>query len=189
MDLNSILGVLAAGSAANQIGQQFNIESNKVSSVITAALPTLIGAMQKNASTEGGANALSKALGDHAGDSIFNMGSVNLADGGKILSHILGSNTNSIFSALAKQTGTNSNQVSNILSAIAPTLLGLLFKGQKSSNTSAGGLGGMLGAILSSGGASSGKSSSGLGLGTILGAALSDKDGDGTPDILGGLFK
>lgn len=188
MDLNSILGVLAAGSTANQIGQQFNIESNKVSSVITAALPTLIGAMQKNASTEGGANALSKALGDHSGDANFNMGSVNLTDGSKILGHILGNNSNSIFSALAKQTGTSSSQVSSILASIAPALLGLLGKGQKSSNTSAGGLGGMLGAILS-GGASQKSSNSGLGMGGILGAALSDKNGNGTPDILEGFLK
>lgn len=188
MDLNSILGVLAAGSTANQIGQQFNIESNKVSSVITSALPTLIGAMQKNASTQSGANALSKALGDHSGDTGFNMGSVNLTDGSKILGHILGNNTNSIFSALAKQTGTTSNQVSSILASIAPTLLGLLGKGQKSSNTSASGLGGMLGAILGGGGASS-NTGGGFGMGSILGAALSDKNGNGTPDILEGLLK
>ena len=184
MDLNSILGVLAAGSTANQIGQQFNIESNKVSSVITAALPTLIGAMQRNAATEGGANALSKALGDHSGDANFNMGRVNLTDGSKILGHILGNNSNSIFSALAKQTGTSSSQVSSILASIAPALLG-----QKSSNTSAGGLGGMLGAILSSGASAKGSSNSGLGMGGILGAALSDKNGNGTPDILEGFLK
>ncbi len=187
MDLNSILGVLAAGSTANQIGNQFNIESNKVSSVITAALPTLIGAMQKNASTEGGANALAKALGDHSGDTNFNMGSVNLTDGNKILGHILGGSSNSIFSSLAKQTGTSSNQVSSILASIAPTLLGLLGKGQKSSNTSVSGLGGMLGALLGGGGSSN--SGGGMGMGGILGAALSDKNGNGTPDILEGLLK
>ena len=183
MDLNNILGVLAAGSTANQIGKQFNIESNKVSSVITSALPTLIGAMQKNAATESGASSLAKALGDHSANTSFNLGKMDLTDGSKILSHILGNNTNSVIAALAKKTGTNNNQVSSILAAIAPTLLGLLGKNQKTSNTSVSGLGGMLGAILGGGG------SSNSGMGSLLGAALADKDGDGKPDILGGLFK
>ena len=177
MDLNSILGVLAAGNTANEIGQKFNIDSKQVSSVITSALPTLIGAMQKNASTESGASALAKALTDHAGDSTFNLGKVDMTDGSKILSHILGNNSSSIFSALAKQTGTNSNQVSTILAAIAPTLLGLLGKGKQANNT--GALSGMLGSLLG------GSSSSGMG--SLLGAAMADRDGDGKPDILGGL--
>ena len=41
-----------------------------------------------------------------------------------------------------------SSQVGNILSAIAPMLLGLLGQGQKKSNTGAGGLGGLLGGLL-----------------------------------------
>lgn len=179
MDFNSILGALTAANTANEIGKQFNIDSNKVSSVITSALPTLIGVMQKNAATEGGASALAKAMSDHAGDAAFNLGKVDLTDGSKILGHILGNNTTSIFSALAKQTGISSSQVGNILAAIAPALLGLLGKGKQANNAST--LGGMLGGLLGGG--------SNSGMGGLLGAAMADKDGDGTPDILGGLGK
>ena len=150
MDLNSILGALTAGSAVSDMSKQFNMNSNQVSSVIKGALPTLIGAMQQNTSTANGAQSLEKALLSHLGDGI-NLSSASLADGGKILGHILGGNSNSTFSALAKKTGTSSSQVSSILSAIAPALLGLLGKGQKSTNTSAGGLGSLLGALLGGG--------------------------------------
>lgn len=184
MDLNSILSVLAAGNNANEIGKQFNVDSSKVTQVITSALPTLIGAMQKNAANESGANALSQAMNSHLGDTSVNLSSGGLTDGSKILGHILGSNSSSVFSALAKQTGTNSNQVSGILSSIAPMLLGLLGKGQKSTNTASSGLGGLLGGLLGGGSASATG-----GLGSLLGGAMGDKNNNGVPDIIEGLIK
>ena len=185
MDLNSIFGALTAGSAINDMSKQFNVNSDQVGSVINAALPTLIGAMQQNTATESGAASLSGALASHLGDGI-NLSNASLADGGKILNHILGGKSNSVFSALAKQTGTNSNQVMNILSAIAPMLLGLLGQSQKSSNTGVGGLGGLLGGLLTG---SSGKKSSGGLLGGILGGAMGDNNNNGIPDIIEGFVK
>ena len=187
MDLNSILGALTAGNAVSDMSKQFNLNSNQVNSVINSALPTLIGAMQKNTATASGASSLEKALASHLGDGI-NLSNASLVDGGKILSHIFGGDSNSVFSALAKKTGTSSNQVSSILSAIAPMLLGLLGKGQKSTNTSAGGLGSLLGALLgggSIGGSLGGSSKSSGGLGGLLG----DKNNNGIPDIIEGFMK
>lgn len=186
MDLNSILGVLTAGSAVSDLSKQFNLTSNQVSSVISGALPTLIGAMQRNAATESGASSLASALNSHLGDTVLNLSNASLADGGKILGHILGGNSNSVFSALAQKTGTSTSQVSGILSAIAPVLLGLLGKSQKSTNTSVGGLGGLLGGLLG-GGSSSG--SIGGGLGSMLGGAMGDKNNNGIPDIIEGFMK
>ena len=171
MDLNSILGVLAAGNTANEIGKSFNIDSNTVTQVITSALPTLIGAMQKNASTEAGADSLLGALTSHIGDTSVNLSADSLADGGKILKHILGSNSGSVFSGLAKQNGISSNQVSSILAAIAPVLLGLLGKGQQGNNGGASALEAMLGGLLGGGNSGSMGGLGGLlgGLGSISG--------------------
>lgn len=188
MDLNSIIGALTAGSAVNDMSKQFNMNNGQVNSIITAALPTLIGAMQKNAATEKGASSLAGAMASHLGDTSINLSNTGLTDGGKILNHILGGNSNSVFSALAKQTGTNSNQVSGILSAIAPMLLGLLGNGQKKTNTSVGGLGGLLGTLLGGGSATS-QPSSGGGLGSLLGGAMGDKNNNGIPDIIEGFMK
>lgn len=184
MNLNSIISALTAGNAVNDMSKQFQMSDDQVNSVISAALPTLIGAMQKNAATESGASSLSGALASHLGDGI-NLNSASLTDGGKILNHILGGNSGSVFSALAKKTGTNSSQVGNILSAIAPMLLGLLGQSQKSTNTDAGGLGGLLGGLL---GGSSQQSSGGL-LGGILGGAMGDKNNNGIPDAIEGFVK
>ena len=167
MDLANILSSLAGNDTVNEISKKFNIDTNKVSSIITSALPTLIGAMQKNASTESGAAALAKALGDHAGNAnsmISNLKNVDLTDGSKILGKILGGNASSIFDKIGKQTGTTSGQVSNILSSIAPALMNMLGK-LKGNNTGNDALGALLGSVL--GGGSS--SNAGGGLGSILG--------------------
>lgn len=171
MNLANIIGALTGNDTISELSKKFNIEPNKVSSVINAALPTLIGTMQKNAGTETGAAALAKALSDHAGNSgslISNLQNVDLNDGAKILSKIFGGNLTSILTGIGKQTGTTNNQVSSILSAIAPSLLNIL--GKLNTSGSGNGLGALLGTVLGGGG-NSGKSGSVLGsvLGKILG--------------------
>ena len=174
MDLTNLLGALTGNDAIGTISEKFNIDSNQVSSVITNALPSFLGAMQQNASTEGGAAALAKALGDHAGEAgniINNLKGADLTDGSKILSHIFGGDLSSVVNGISQKSGVASNAVSNILASIAPSILALL--GKQNGNSGAAGLGGLLGAILG-GGASSGSNSGGLGsilggLGSIFG--------------------
>ena len=169
MELTNILGALTGNEAVGTIADKFNLESKEVSSVINNALPKLLGAMQKNASTEAGAASLAEALGYHAGNAgniINNLKGADLIDGSKILGHIFGGNLNSILSGISKQTGVASNAVSNILASIAPSLLAIL--GKQNGSAGAGGLGGLLGSIL--GGGTQSQKTGGLGgLGSILG--------------------
>ena len=174
MELTNILGALTGNDAVSAISENLKIDSKQVSSVITNALPSLLGAMQKNASTPGGAEALAKALGDHAmnaGNIVNNLKGADLIDGSKILGHIFGGNLTNVLGGISKQTGVASNAVGNILASIAPSLLAIL--GKQNGNSGAAGLGGLLGALLGGG---QNQSMGGLGgLGSILGG-------------LGGLF-
>ena len=168
MDITNILGALTGNDAVDAISQNLKLDSKQVSSVITAALPSLLGAMQKNASSQAGAASLAEALGYHAGNAgniVNNLKTADLTDGGKILSHIFGGNLGNVLGGISKQTGVASNSVGSILASIAPSLLALLGKGQKGNGIDASGLAGMLGMIL---GGTSGKSNTG-GLGSILG--------------------
>jgi len=174
MDITNILGALTDNDAVDAIAKNLKLDSNQVSSVITSALPTLLGAMQKNASTQGGAEALIKALGDHAGNAgniISNLSGTDLTDGNKILSHIFGGNLSSVISGISQKSGVANNMVGSILAAIAPSLLALLGKGQQKIGINAAGLAGMLGTILAASSANSNSNSGGLG------------------DLLGGLGK
>mgnify|MGYP002851811327 CR=1 FL=1 len=167
MDLTNILGALTGNDAIGAIADNLKLDTKQVSSVINNALPSLLGAMQKNASTPDGAEALAKALGDHAGSAgniINNLKVTDLTDGSKILGHIFGGNLNNVLGGISKQTGVASNAVSNILASIAPSLLAIL--GKQNGNSGAAGLGGLLGAVLS--GSQAGNTGS-SGLGSILG--------------------
>ncbi|MCF0200284.1 MAG: DUF937 domain-containing protein [Bacteroidales bacterium] len=158
MELSNIIGMLTGNDTVNQISSKFNISTEKVSSVLQTALPTLLGAMQKNASTESGAAALAKALGDHAsnaGSMLDNLKNVDITDGGKILGKIFGGDLSSVLSGIAKKTGTENGQVSNILASIAPALLNILGGLKNKSNTGNDALGGLLGGLLGGGSASS----------------------------------
>ena len=163
MDLNNIISSLTGNNLIGEISKKFNIDTNKIVSVIKAAIPKFISAMHSNASTSAGASALSQALSDHAGQAL----GLNIEDGMKILKKIFGGNLGSVVSGLSSQTSTSNEQVSNILAAVAPHLLSVLGNG----NFSVGNLGGLLGGLL--GGASSSSSS------TATSAA---------GKILGGLF-
>ena len=170
MDLANILGALTGNDATNAISQNLKIDQSQVSSVINSALPYLLGAMQKNASSQAGAASLADALGYHAGNAsniVNNLKTADLVDGKKILSHIFGGNLSSVLGGISKNTGVDSNTVGTILASIAPSLLALLGKGQQSSGTNASGLESMLGMILG-GMSSNGKNSTGD-LGSILG--------------------
>lgn len=176
MDLSNLLGALTGNDAANAIAQNLKLDSKQVSSVITAALPSLLGAMQKNASTTAGAASLEQALGNHAvnaGNILGNLKAADLTDGSKILSHIFGGSLSSVLGGISKKTGVATNSVSSILASIAPSLLALLGKGQQSNGINAAGLAGMLGMIL---GGTQQSSNSGLGgLGGLLGSLFGKK--------------
>lgn len=166
MDLTNILGALTGNDAIGAISENLKIDQKQVSSVITNALPSLLGAMQQNASTESGAASLAKALGDHAGSAgniISNLKGADLTDGSKILGHIFGGNLNNVLGGISKNTGVATNQVSSILASIAPSLLALL--GKQNGSSGAAGLVGMLGGLLGGGQ----QSQSAGGLGSILG--------------------
>ena len=159
MDLTNIFGALTGNDAIDAISDNLKIDSKQVSSVINQALPTLLGAMQKNAGTAAGAAALTQALGNHAGQG-FNL---NLEDGKKILEKVFGGNLGSVISSIGQKTSTSNDQVNNILASVAPNLLSVLGKGAGSGN-----IGNILGGLL--GGASN--SNSGSNAGKVIGGLL-----------------
>jgi len=183
MDLSSLLSSLTGSESVNAISKNSGAQPSQVSSVLSKAIPVLLKGMQENASSQQGASALAKALDQHAGNSISNvssfLGNVDLSDGAKILSHILGSKNSQLQNGLAQKSGLTSSQVGSILASVAPLLMSYLGSRKQSTNTGSSGLGSLLGGLL--GGQNN------TGLNDLLVGALADNDGDGKPDILGKL--
>ncbi len=176
MDITELLKSNLGSQLISGISGKTGTSENETTSVVNAAAPALLGMLKKNASTEQGAAGILGALGKHDGSILDNLsgflGSGDTSDGDGILSHILGGKRSTVESAISKQTGVNSSQVSSILTMLAPVIMGYLGKQTKSSGnvTNSSGLGGLLGGLLGSSGSASG--------GNILSSIL-DQDGDG----------
>ena len=150
-----------------------------------AALPLLLGALAKNASSEEGATSLAGALDrDHDG-SVLDGPAEAIArrdrdEGDRILEHVLGGNRAVAEAGIARASGLNSTQASEMLAKLAPLVMGALGRAKRGRELDAGGVG----ELLKGEGSQAREQLGGL-------AGLLDRDGDGSiaDDVLGGLGK
>lgn len=184
--LNSDIGKTIVSGVAGSTGT----DTNKTSSVLTMALPVLMKAMERNASTPEGAEGLMGALSNkHDGSILDNLGglfgggvdSSVKQEGAGILGHILGAKQNGVEQVISQKSGVDAGTVSQILKIAAPILMGYLGKQKSESNaTSSGDLSGLLGGLLGGNSASSEQN--------FLEKVL-DADGDGSVvDDVAGMF-
>lgn len=152
--LNSDMGKTIISGVSNETGQS----EQKTGDLLTMALPVLMKAMQRNASTPQGAEGLLGALSNkHDGSILDNLGGlfnggVNqdvVSDGGKILGHILGAKQQPVTNALSQKSGIDAGSVAQILKVAAPILMGVLGKQQREQNVSSqSGIEGLLGGLI-----------------------------------------
>jgi len=205
--LNSDLGKqIIKGASA-----QTNTPEDKTSQVVSMALPLLLGAMKKNASTPEGASGLLKALqSKHDGSIVNNLGTyfqggvdqADLKDGEGILKHVLGAKQPQLENALSQKSGLDTGSIAQILKVAAPIVIGMLGKEAKEKNVSnESGLADVLGSLI---GGKTKKEQSMLHsildadgdgsiiddiAGMVLGGAKTNKKSSGLGGLLGGLFK
>ncbi len=203
--LNSDLGKQIISGVSNDTNQS----ESKTADAMSMAMPILMGAMKRNATTEEGASSLMNALNTkHDGsildnlDGLFN-GGVDASvkeDGAGILKHILGGSQDNLTNALSQKSGLDTGAVMNILKVAAPLLLGYLGKQQKTQQVnSSNGIENLLGGLLG-GGANQNKQQSliesvldgnndGSVIDDLAGMAFGEnKSKGGLGDLLGGLF-
>ena len=166
-----------------QIGQQLGTGQAQTAGAIAAALPMILGAMGRNTSQSGGADALLGALGrDHAGGGGIGdiLGAVlggqqsRQTDGLGQLGHIFGGQLPRAEAGLGQATGLGNDKAQMLLKILAPIVMAYLAKrmlggGNQSSAQDLGNILGQERQVQQQQG--------GLG-GGLLGAVL-DQDGDG----------
>jgi hypothetical protein len=155
-------------------------EPRQTAVAVETAVPLLLGALQRNAATEGGASSLLGALDrDHDGSILDDLagflGQGTNAAQGRSLDHIFGGRRGGVEGAVARRSGLDGGQVMQLLMMLAPLVLGALGRArrQPGANAGAGGLGDLLG------GAMGRMQQQKPGLGGMLGGLL-DSDGDGS---------
>ena len=139
--LSSDMGKALISGTASQVGQS----EEKTSSVLTMALPVLMGAMKRNASTSEGSAGLMEAInGKHDGSILNDLGGFFgggvdqhvMDDGAGILEHVLGGSQNNVTSALSQKSGIDAGSIMQILKITAPIVMGYLGKQSRQNNVS-----------------------------------------------------
>lgn len=161
MDL--VQGQLSEG-LIQQLSQQIGGEdTEKTAAATQGILSTLMGALARNAGTPEGAQALNNALErDHDGsvlDNITNLiggfGQREVApeqsrtlNGNGILEHILGNRQGGVIEMISKMSGLDSDKTGNLMTTLAPIVMGMLGKQKRQENLDADGLSSLLNGML-----------------------------------------
>ncbi|WP_149275923.1 DUF937 domain-containing protein [Pareuzebyella sediminis] len=201
--LSSPMGKQLISGVANQTGHS----TDQTGSVLSMALPVLMGAMKKNAASPEGAQGLMNALSNkHDGSILDNLGGLFgggvdqsvMNDGAGILGHVLGGKQTQVENALSAKSGMDTDAIATILKVAAPILLGYLGKQTRQQNvTDSNGIDNLLGNLMG-GGKTAQKQQSliesfldsdgdGSVLDDVASMALGGKKG-GIGGLLGGLF-
>jgi hypothetical protein len=147
--LQVLLGQLS-GDSLGAITDQLGVDEDTAQKAIGLALPLLIGSLNRNSSSSEGAQALTKAITrDHDGSILSDLASnlLNPAiqeDGMAILGHVLGNKRTSAGTSIGKATGLDSQQVMQLMSMLAPVVLGALGKAQRENKLDAQGVASLL---------------------------------------------
>ncbi len=153
--LNSPMGKQLISGVAGQTKQS----EDQTASVLSMAMPLLLGAMKKNVSSPEGAQGLMNALssGQHNGSILDNLGGLFnggvddnvMSDGAGILGHVFGNKQPQVENALSQKSGLDAGTVAQILKIAAPIVMGYLGKQTAQSNVSDGtGMNALLGSML-----------------------------------------
>ena len=189
--LSVLLKVMLADAAVGALSGKTGLSSGSLKKLLPLAIPLLLRYMTNNASNQSGALSLLGALTQHAGarsmDEMF--AEADEEDGGKIVKHILGNDSDRAIQTLAAESGMSSDEVGRALGGLAPALLTMLSaattsaSNQTASNTLD--LSDLLGMF---GGASAPVSQQSLGnslLGSLLGASAPQQSSSLMDALLG----
>ena len=126
MNLLSVLSSsLLSDAAVAALAKKTGLSKTQLKKVVAIALPLLLRAMTKNVSSQAGVQSLLGALTQHTNTRSIaeQIDEADDVDGGKIVGHILGNDTDSAVQAIAVETDMQEGEVRSVLSVIAPALL------------------------------------------------------------------
>ena len=143
MNLEALLGLLQ-GQDLGKLAEQVGGSSTEARNGVAAALPAILAAVNKNANNSEKAQGLNKALEQHDGSVLNNLGSYlqnpDLKDGAGILSHLFGGNTQNVANAVSQSSGLDAQGSLKMLETLAPLVLGALGQQKKENNLDAQGI-------------------------------------------------
>ncbi|MEQ8177170.1 MAG: DUF937 domain-containing protein [Amphiplicatus sp.] len=188
MSLMDQLTQVVASQLAPQASQKTGMNQNLAAQMMPMAMAVIMNGLKKNASTPQGAEALSRALENHDGSLLNNVSKIGddnvLADGQKILEHILGGKRGQTEAALAKSAGVNQDQIGSLLAMAAPAILASLGRAKREQGLDSSALAG----LVTEEGVRAQKAAP-TQFGGLMNFLDADGDGDFTDDLMEGMGK
>ena len=134
--IQQLSSLLSDQQNLDQISQQIGAEPQQTNQAISSAIPFIISALTKNASSQQGAESLFNAIQkDHNGGLLDNLAQFipmfTQGQGDGILRHVLGDDRPQAEQGLSKATGLNTTQIGSLLTMLAPIVMGFLGKQQQ----------------------------------------------------------
>jgi len=152
MDLSKLAGSLLSSDSIKGLSSLTGTSNTDIKNVLSSALPSLLSGATEQAKNESTAESFANALAQHAKDDTSNLtsflGKVDLGDGAKIVSHLLGSGKEETVKKAAKASGVSEKKTNDILSAVGPMLLSLLGQQAEEDDDKGTGANGLVGALL-----------------------------------------
>ncbi|MBN9606941.1 MAG: DUF937 domain-containing protein [Actinomycetales bacterium] len=162
-DLDELMKIIPTGDIAKQLG----IPESVADAAVQQVLPGLVGGLAANAQSPQGKASLEKAVVHHQGKAVkggkASLKDVDTKDGEKIVGHVFGAKTDQVATTLAANSSAGDvtgEIIKQVLPIVAPIVLSWLaskFLGgstttaaPKEEPASSGGIGDVLGGLLSS---------------------------------------
>lgn len=139
-----------SGDTLEQLSSKLGADPGITKSAVSTALPILVGALARNASTTDGAHSLNDALEEHDGSILDHVGAAvsnyQQGPGAAILGHVLGGSREPVVQGVSRSSGLAPDKTGALLQMLAPLVLGALGKAKRQDELDAAGVASMLGA-------------------------------------------
>ena len=123
--LGLLLSAMTSQASVGQVSGKTGLSEKQIKKLMMIAIPLLIRYMTQNASSNNGAQSLLGALMQHnkKDEMQLQLKDADEEDGGKIINHIFGSESEDVTNQLALESGMSQRDVSSALAGIAPALM------------------------------------------------------------------
>ncbi|MFS0853021.1 DUF937 domain-containing protein [Microbacterium sp. 179-I 3D4 NHS] len=175
MAYDDILKQVPIGDIAKRLG----VAPDVAKSAVEQGGAVLLSGLARNASSPDGSAAIEKALKKHQGPKTsMSVDDIDQADGGKIVTHILGPDEKKVTEKLTTSDKTAGIDFGKLLPILAPIIMNLIADANKGRSGGTGGgqggIGDLIGGILG-GSSGTGGRPGGIDLGSVLGGLFGGK--------------
>jgi hypothetical protein len=140
--MESMVGMLMShlsGDNLSMIGKLVGGDSNSAKSILSTAVPLLMGVMANTAAKPGGADTLARMTEGGKLDSVVDntggyLQNPDVAGGTNILSSLLGGQQGTVVAMIAQKTGFSTESIGKVLAVVAPLVVGFVGKMMRQQN-------------------------------------------------------